>query len=141
MLSRTAVLAAVLLRAAVAAGQTHVLTVNVSGFDADEGQAVLALYSDPAAFPTKPERAIATQRAAISGRAVAARFEGLTPGWYAVAVYHDKNSNGRLDTRIFGIPKEPTGASNDARGSMGPPKFADAKFEVKGDLTIAIRMQ
>lgn len=55
------------------------------------------------------------------------RFEGLTCGQYAVAVVHDENGNGKLDTKIFGIPREGLGSSRDARGFFGPPHFEDAK--------------
>jgi hypothetical protein len=38
-----------------------------------------------------------------------------------------ENSNGKLDTNFVGIPREGVGASNDAKGHFGPPKFdADA---------------
>ena len=33
-------------------------------------------------------------------------FEGVTPGRYAVAVLHDANANGRLDTNVLGMPQE-----------------------------------
>ena len=45
---------------------------------------------------------------------------------------HDENSNGKLDRNFVGMPKEGVGASNDAKGSFGPPKFADARFSYKG---------
>jgi uncharacterized protein (DUF2141 family) len=38
-----------------------------------------------------------------------------------------------LDANILGIPKEGVGASNDAKGHFGPPKFKDAKFLVEGN--------
>ena len=40
----------------------------------------------------------------------------------------NENDNKKMDTRIFGIPKEPIAISNDAKGFMGPPKWNDAKF-------------
>jgi uncharacterized protein (DUF2141 family) len=38
-----------------------------------------------------------------------------------------------LDKNLFGIPKEPYGFSNSARGSTGPPKFADAAIVLNPD--------
>lgn len=52
----------------------------------------------------------------------------LPAGKYAAAVYHDENSNGKLDTNFLGIPKEGYGFSNNASGSFGPPKYKDAAF-------------
>jgi uncharacterized protein (DUF2141 family) len=33
-------------------------------------------------------------------------FSDIKPGNYAIAVIHDENRNGELDTNMFGIPKE-----------------------------------
>lgn len=49
-------------------------------------------------------------------------------GEYAIQVYHDLDSNDEMKTNWIGIPKEPVGTSNNAKGSMGPPKYKDAKF-------------
>jgi uncharacterized protein (DUF2141 family) len=35
-----------------------------------------------------------------------------------------------LDTNFLGIPKEQFGFSNDARGTLGPPDFESASFEL-----------
>ena len=57
-------------------------------------------------------------------------FEGIPRGTYAVSVLHDENGNGRLDSNVFRIPTEGYGASRDARGTLGPPSFDDAKVPV-----------
>ncbi len=54
----------------------------------------------------------------------------IDPGMYALAVFADMNGNGKLDTNFIGVPNEPLGASNDATGNFGPPKFVDAAFRV-----------
>ena len=68
-------------------------------------------------------------------------FENIENGIYAISVFHDENDNKKMDTKIFGIPKEPIGTSNDATGFMGPPKFKDAKFNVTKDITIPIQVE
>ena len=55
-------------------------------------------------------------------------FDMLEPGDYAVVVIHDDNQNGKLDTGAFGIPKEGYGFSRNAKGRLGPPPFAAARF-------------
>ena len=68
-------------------------------------------------------------------------FEGLRPGGYAVAAYHDVNGNGRLDTIPPGIPREPYGFSNDV-GRMAPPSFERALVEVgEGRTTVVIHVR
>ena len=59
-------------------------------------------------------------------------FEDIPPGTYALAVIHDENSNGKLDTNWLGIPTEGYGFSNDARGLLGPPTFLAASFSYNG---------
>jgi uncharacterized protein (DUF2141 family) len=53
---------------------------------------------------------------------------GIPPGDYAVQAFHDENNNDRIDTGMFGIPKEGVGFSRDARILFGPPKWRDAVF-------------
>jgi len=54
----------------------------------------------------------------------------LPAGKYAVHVFQDLDKNGKMKTNFIGIPREPTGVSNDAKGKFGPPKFAKAAFQV-----------
>jgi len=49
-------------------------------------------------------------------------------GKYAVSVFHDENSNGKLDTNFLGIPREGVGASNNAKGHFGPRNSARQRF-------------
>ena len=65
----------------------------------------------------------------------------LATGMWAVAVMHDQDGNGEMATDWMGRPSEGWGVSNDARGSFGPPSFADAAFEVTpGENRITIRV-
>jgi uncharacterized protein (DUF2141 family) len=69
-------------------------------------------------------------------------FQGIAPGRYAVSVFHDENSNGKMDTNFIGIPKEGVGASNDAKGRFGPPKFEAAAFQYSGGrLELKVRLE
>ena len=68
-------------------------------------------------------------------------FDDLPEGEYAISIFHDENNNNELDTNFLGIPKEGLGASNDARGHFGPPKYKDVKFYLKnGSKTITINL-
>ena len=122
-------------------GQSATLTVNVKGFGSDKGSAMAALYDDAGEYPMKEAKSKDKQMVKIVQGVAVFTFKGVAPGTYAVAVYHDENGNGKMDTNFIGIPKERTGASNDAKGKMGPPKFQDAKFVLSGDLGISITMQ
>lgn len=122
-------------------GGSFTLTVNLKGLKADKGMVDVALYNDAEAYPTKPDRALAKLRAPIANGSAVVEFKNLAAGTYAVAAYHDVNNNGKMDANFIGIPKEPTGASNDAKGRMGPPAFKDAQFSLSADKSITISMQ
>jgi uncharacterized protein (DUF2141 family) len=73
---------------------------------------------------------------------VTVTVNNLPPGHYAAQVFHDENRNKKVDRALFGIPKEGVGFSNDARISLGPPKWADAKFDFGGQpQTIKLKMR
>ncbi len=115
--------------------------VEVVGLHNDVGQVGCTIFSSPDGFPTDPSKALRKMMTPIENEKAICDFTGFKPGRYAVAVMHDENSNGKLDTNFLGIPKEGTGASNDAKGAMGPPKFDDATFDYAGgrkDLTVHI---
>jgi uncharacterized protein (DUF2141 family) len=114
------------------APQANTIQVEIAGLRNDKGQAVCSLFSSAGDFPKKTEKAVAHSTSVISNRRAACEFTGVFPGTYAISVFHDENSNGKLDTNSMGIPREGVGASNDAKGHFGPPKFAIASFRFAG---------
>ena len=92
--------------------------VNICVFDTEQG------FPDCSANPAVPSRRLL----AILGTM---RFDfDVAPGLHAVSVLHDENDNGRIDTNIFGIPREGGGVSNDPPPRWGPPRFADVVFRL-----------
>jgi uncharacterized protein (DUF2141 family) len=116
------------------------LRIDIQGVPAAGGRVLAALFNRAEDFPRG--KAIAANFADASGSAASVLFAGLAPGEYAVAVYHDANGNGRLDTNLVGQPIEAYGFSRDAAGTMGPPRFADAAVKIDGaDLAIKINLR
>lgn len=101
------------------------LTVEIRHVKPNVGVVVVGLYDKAADFPAT-QKGLAGQVIGASSDTVTATFHDLAAGRYAVAVYQDENSNGKLDKNFLGLPTEPYGFSNDARGSLGPPSFDDA---------------
>ena len=115
-----------------ARAQESVIHVEVARLRNNDGQVSCSLYSSADGFPKVAQKAVAHVVAPISEHRAVCQFPAIAPGTYAVSVFHDENSNGKLDTNLLGIPREGVGASNDARGHMGPPKFDAAKFQFAG---------
>jgi uncharacterized protein (DUF2141 family) len=116
--------------APVAAG-TAQLVIEMSGFRNDKGVAAVALFTSSAGFPDKADKAARRMEVAIKGGRARAVVRGLPAGTYAVAVLHDEDRNHKMKTGLMGIPKEGYGASRDARGRFGPPKFDDARLGLR----------
>jgi uncharacterized protein (DUF2141 family) len=126
----------------VQAPQANIIHVEIRGLRNDKGQVSCALYSSPEGFLKKIEKAVARVNSAISDREAVCEFSGIVQGTYAVSTFHDENSNSKLDTNIMGMPREGVGASNGARGHLGPPKFDAAAFHFSGgrvELKITIK--
>ena len=68
-------------------------------------------------------------------------FKSVPKGTYAIAIFHDANKNGKLDTNFLGIPKEQTGTSNNVITRLGPPSFEKARFTHTGTTKLTIRLR
>lgn len=106
------------------------------------GAIACALFEAPEGFPTKFLKS-ATSIMMIKIRDTQARcnFLDIPPGTYALAVIHDENMNGELDTNWLGVPSEGYGFSNDVTASMSAPSFDAASFAYDGqnlDMTITL---
>lgn len=106
----------------------------------DDGHVYCALWPSSDGYPTVRARALFDGRATqiVEGRA-RIRLEPTLGPW-AAACFHDENANQRLDTNFFGIPSEGTGATNNARGFMGPPSFEDARFVLTTTASLGLKM-
>ena len=90
----------------------HVQILNIRN---SHGSVACALFESPSGFPTEYLRS-ATNIMTIKIRKSQAScdFEDIPPGTYALAVVHDENMNGKLDTNLLGVPTEGYGFSNGA---------------------------
>jgi uncharacterized protein (DUF2141 family) len=107
------------------------------------GTVACALFDSPQGFPNEFLLS-ATNVMVIKIRKSQARcdFEDIPPGTYAMAVIHDENMNGKLDTNWLGVPTEGYGFSNGATGVLGPPPFSAASFRYDGQnvqLTMSLK--
>jgi uncharacterized protein (DUF2141 family) len=115
------------------------LGVEIIGLKSADGQIRVALFDSEKAFLHNPVKAGIVPIERFCGHW---QVKALSPGVYALAVYHDRNSNGKLDSNMLGIPLEPYGFSNNARGVLGPPSFGEACFHVAGSNTrIEVRLE
>jgi uncharacterized protein (DUF2141 family) len=110
----------------------NLIHVEIGGLRNDKGQVLCAIYSSADGFPKNGDKAVAHANSLITGGHAVCEFPRLNAGTYAISVFHDENSNGKLDTNFMGIPREGVGASNNAKGRFGPPRFDAAAFRFSG---------
>ncbi|MFA5905223.1 MAG: DUF2141 domain-containing protein [Desulfobacula sp.] len=115
------------------------LTITISGFENSNGVAKVAIVNSKKNY-SKDTPFKGYNFKIVNHKVVETLC--LPYGEYAVKVFHDENSNGELDKRIFGIPAEAYGFSNDARGTIGPPEYEKTAFKLDSpqkEITITIK--
>ncbi|SMO33024.1 DUF2141 domain-containing protein [Gracilimonas mengyeensis] len=100
----------------------------ISGISEVEGELRVAVFNSEEAY-SKKENPLHAVVLTVDNSELTWK-QDLPYGEYSIAVYHDKNENGELDTNLLGIPKEAYGFSNNARGRFGPAKWDDAMILV-----------
>lgn len=101
------------------------LTIHIDDVKSASGNLLVAVYNSEGSFLKQPTKTNGTVAATPGGTVV---IKDLPEGEYAFAVFHDANSNGKMDKNIIGIPTEDYAFSNNAMGKMGPPDYASAKI-------------
>jgi len=117
--------------------EVYSLTVKIVEADSNDGQMFISVFNKEDSFLNI---AFKGTKSKLTDNGCEVVFEGIPKGTYAVSIYHDENDNGKMDSNFIGIPKEDYACSNDAKGFMGPPKWKDAKFELRSDKTITITL-
>jgi len=94
------------------------------------GRVAYLLFTSRDGFPQNKKKAVVHGFSNPVGHEAVETIDvgELPAGQYAASVYLDENENGKLDSGLLGIPKEPVGASNNPRRRMGPPHFEDSAF-------------
>ncbi len=109
------------------------LIISLEGVKNDKGYILVSLFSQSDGFPDNKDKADKIMRVKAKKGKMELLFEGLEKNSYAFAIIHDENDNQKLDTGVFGIPKEGFCFSRNAMGTFGPPDFANAAFNTKNE--------
>ncbi len=129
----------IMLYSLATAQQPGELSVTIRNIYPAEGELYIAIYDDPSSY-LNPDAALQRRVLKVEADTLQLRFSNMQPGTYAIAVFQDLNGNGLLDERGKGIPLEPFGFSNDARGKLGPAKYKNASFTMNQDMKIEINL-
>ncbi len=117
----------------------NTVSVHVKNVNSASGQVNVAVYDSDDTFLSF-DKVITTQTAPANKGSVTLKIKDLPVGEYALAVFHDENNNGELDTNWLGIPKEKVAFSKGKMRTFGPPKYRDCAFKVTSDYEISIEL-
>ena len=106
------------------------LIIEVEGLRNKSGQICTTLFNQAEGFPSDSKKAFKSKCIEIKDIPQKLTFTELKPGNYAVALFHDANKNGNLDTNFLRAPKEGFGFSNNPEVLTRPPKFNDSAVTV-----------
>lgn len=132
-----------MLSAGPASGQPATLasvTVEIEGLRDAKGVVRLCLTARNDDFPD------CKKRGAMSGSVKAGKgtlrytFDAVAPGTYAIAAFHDANSDSKLNTS-FGMPREGFAFSRNPPMRPRPPRFNESDFAVGGSTVQRIKMR
>lgn len=112
------------------------LTINFANIEEPKGAIMLAIFDSEASYNGgKPIRGVLVP---VTGASLSSVLKGLPAGRYAFKLFHDIDGDGKMGTNPYGMPIEPFAFSNNAAGSMGPAKWADAAFDLNVSTTQTI---
>jgi len=106
------------------------LEVWVEGIKDLKGEIGVAVWNNKLGYPIHLEHAYEAEWIPFNGgdTVVAAVFDTIPAGEYAVSVVHDTNENRKVDRGFFGFPEEGVGFSNDQKVVMSAPRYDRSKF-------------
>jgi uncharacterized protein (DUF2141 family) len=110
--------------------QNGTIELTFTGIENAEGFVEIGVFNSEKTFPEKGkeyrgERVKLTQKDTLNYS-----IENIPAGTYAIAAWHDKNGNRKMDKNLLGIPKEKYGFSKNRFGKFGPPGFEKIAFNV-----------
>ncbi len=117
------------------------LEVRVERIKDVKGEIGVALWNSKLGYPNHLEHAYEAEWIPVKEgeSVVAAVFDTMPAGEYAVSVVHDTNENRKVDRGFFGFPKKGVDFSNDQKVVMSAPRYDKSKFPlVAGDNKIIV---
>ena len=105
------------------------IKILVSNIEEKKGTIHYGLYNNSKLFPEESGKILGGYEEVSKVIENGLLIDDLDESNYAIAIFHDKNSNNKFDT-FFSIPTEKFGFSNNAKVFLGPPKFEDASIFV-----------
>ncbi len=122
-----------------AQGGGYDLTVKIDNIRKVAGIMEVGLYDKAEHFPKEGKQFLWIKKK-VTGPVFTYTFSDLPPGDYAMAVYQDIDSDGKIDKNLIGVPTEPYGFSNNIKPRLSAPSFEKTRFRLASDTTVCITL-
>jgi uncharacterized protein (DUF2141 family) len=117
------------------------VTVNITNVRNDKGVCKVCLFNNAASFNGEGGNAYACLNVPVKAKTSTATFNNVAAGTYAVMVFHDANTNNKMDKNFLGIPSEGYGASLNKLPFAAAPNFNDNKFVVENNAAVGVKIK
>lgn len=115
------------------------LTIKIENIEVLDGDIRIGFFNKNENF-LKQDSVFRRYKIAVSNSTETIIIDDLPKGEYAFMLYHDENTDGKLNRNILGIPKEPFGFSNNVKPTLAKPTFEECKFFLDDNLDLRARL-
>ncbi len=116
------------------------LTLELKNVNSDKGEMLIAIHNRAETFlknEQKPFRQSINKLPIQNNQII---FE-VPKGEYSITLFHDLNSNQKLDKNFLGIPTEPFGFSKNPRLFFGPPSYEESLIPIHQNKKVVIELK
>lgn len=120
---------------------TSSLSVKVKDISKKEGFIRVAIYKNTKDF-LKDKGQFIGKSLPVTSNEMVINFDKLPYDTYAIAVYHDLNSNFKFDTNFFGVPTESYGFAKTPKSKWRAPYFKEVGLSISSpnkEVTVSIK--
>lgn len=128
-----------LLLAGFTSNENPQLTIEVQNIEVVDGYIRIGVFNSNEKF-LKKDSTFKKYKVAVENNTETIIIDDLPKGEYAFILYHDKNSDGKMNRKLIGIPKEPFGFSNNVRPKFSKPTFDECMFLLDDNLVLQIKL-
>jgi uncharacterized protein (DUF2141 family) len=117
--------------------QNYDIEVSIKNIKNINGYIQIGLYNDPNVFP-KVDKEFKRYYFKVSSTNMTYTIKDLSKGKYAIATYHDENSDKKCNRNMIGYPTEDFGFSNNIKVFLTAPSFDQALIELNDNKKLEI---
>ena len=115
------------------------LTLHITNIQDVRGRLQVGIYDNKNDFP-KEGKEFKRCYIKVDANEVKYTVQDMPPGDYAIAIYHDANTDGQCNSNFLGVPTECYGFSNNVKPFLSAPSFNATKFSLTKDRLLTIKL-